>query len=142
MIPEPLSDLLETLAMFEDRTERIDALIAIGQRYRLPSPDEVPRTEVRKVPGCESEVFLQTEPLGDGLRFRFAVDNPQGVSAMALAEILDQGLSGQPLGRVLDVPDEMVYEVFGRELSMGKSLGLQNMVRMVKGEARRSLASV
>ena len=122
-MPPKLQEILDDLAMFSDRTDRIDALIALSGEYVHPSPEEVPRTEATKVPGCESEVFMR---LSEG-RFRFAVDNPQGVSAMALARILESGLEGRPA----EVPDELVYTVFGRELSMGKNLGLTNMVRMV-----------
>jgi cysteine desulfuration protein SufE len=67
-----------------------------------------------------------------------AVDNPQGISAMAFAEILDQGLSGAPLDQVLQVPDDVVYEVFGRELSMGKTMGLTETLRAVKALARQA----
>lgn len=126
-MPPKLQALLDDLAMFPDRADRIEALIEFSREYAHPGPDEVPRTERSRVPGCESEVFMG---LNEG-RFRFAVDNPQGVSAMALARILEEGLDSHPA----DVPDELVYEVFGRELSMGKSMGLTNMVRMVRDAA-------
>lgn len=125
--------------MFPDRADRIDALVAIGQRYDKASAADVPRTAERRVPGCESEVYIDAQPQGQGLKYRFAVDNPQGISAMALAELLDEGLSGEPLQTVIQVPDDLVYEVFGRELSMGKSLGLTGMLRMVKQEAAKAL---
>lgn len=127
-MPPRLQEMLDDLAMFPDRADRIDALIALSRDYRHPTADEVPRTERSRVPGCESEVFMGL----DGPHFRFAVDNPQGVSAMALASLLEQGLEGN----VADVPDELVYDVFGRELSMGKSMGLTNMVRMVRDAAK------
>ena len=129
-MPPKLQEILDDLAMFPDRADRIEALIGFSREYVHPTVDEVPRTETARVPGCESEVFMAVH---DG-RFRFAVDNPQGVSAMALAVILDQGLDGRPG----DVPDDLVYEVFGKELSMGKSLGLTNMVRMVRDAAKAS----
>lgn len=135
--PAKLQEFLENLSMFEDRAERIDALISIGQRFKNPRVDEVPRTPETRVPGCESEVFVVSRPEGQGRRFLFGVDNPQGISAMALAQILDETLSGEPVSEVEKVSEEVVYEVFGRELSMGKSLGLTNMVRMVKQEARK-----
>lgn len=121
--------------MFPDRAERIEALISIGQRYR--QPDGVPRTSETRVPGCESEVYVTSEPLGKGRKFLIAVDNPQGISAMALAVILDEGLSGEPPSEVAKVSEELVYDVFGRELSMGKSLGLTNLVKMVRQEAQK-----
>lgn len=139
-IPAKLQEHIETLAMFPDRQERIDMLIGMGEEYKNFSPDDVVRDDSCKVPGCESEVFLGTEPLGEGLRFKFAVDNPQGISAMALAQILDTGLSGAPLDQVAQVPEEIVFDIFGRELSMGKSLGLTNMVKMVKAVAQSNRA--
>ena len=129
-MPPKLREILDDLALFPDRADRIDALIALSGEYVHPSAEEVPRTESTKVPGCESEVYMG---LTDG-RFRFAVDNPQGVSAMALARILEEGLEGRPAA----IPEEIVFEVFGRELSMGKNLGLTNMVRMVGRAANTS----
>ena len=130
-MPPKLQSLLDDLAMFPDRADRIQALIELSREYRHPGPDEVPRTERSRVPGCESEVFMGV----DGGRFRFAVDNPQGVSAMALARLLEGGLEGKPSS---EVPDEIVFDVFGRELSMGKNLGLTNMVRMIREAAKSS----
>ena len=129
-MPPKLQEMLDDLAMFPDRADRIDALIALSREYVHPSAEVVPRSEAARVPGCESEVFMGRT----GGRFRFAVDNPQGVSAMALARLLEEGLEGRPA----EVPDDLVYEVFGRELSMGKSMGLTNMVRMVREAAKSS----
>jgi cysteine desulfuration protein SufE len=133
--PAKLQAFLDDLAMFPDRAERIDALISIGQRFRNPTSEELPRTAETKVPGCESEVFITSEPEGESRKFRFAVDNPQGISAMAMAQILDETLSGEPPGEIAQVSEDVVFDIFGRELSMGKSLGLTNMVKMVKREA-------
>src|SRR5690349_15089958 len=94
--PAKLQELLDDLAMFPDRAERIDALISIGDRFKNPAAEELERSAQTRVPGCESEVFVTSEPFGAGRRFQFAVDNPQGISAMALATILDESLSGEP----------------------------------------------
>jgi cysteine desulfuration protein SufE len=137
-LPAKLQALLDDLSFFTDRNERIQALIELGEEFRNPAPDELPRNEATRVPGCESEVYVVSEPMGEGRKYRFAVDNPQGISAMALARILDEGLSGAPLAEVREVPEDVVYQIFGRELSMGKSLGLTGMVRMVKAEAAKA----
>lgn len=137
-IPKKLQERLDDLAMYPDRADRIQALIEIGEEFRNPGPDEVPRNEVCRVPGCESEVFVTSEPFGAGRRYRIAVDNPQGISAMAMAQILSTGLEGAPIEEVRQVSEEIVYQIFGRELSMGKSMGLTGMVRMVKAEAEKS----
>jgi cysteine desulfuration protein SufE len=41
---------------------------------------------------------------------------------------------------VAKVPGEIVYEIFGNELSMGKSMGLMGIVSMVQNFAKRKLA--
>jgi cysteine desulfuration protein SufE len=96
-----------------------------------------------RVPGCESEAYVWTEELPDHtLKYYFAVENPQGISAKATAVILDKVLSGAPLQEVLQIPPEIIYQIFGQELSMGKNLGLTNMLIMCQAAARKYLASM
>jgi len=138
VIPSPLQELLDGLALFPERQDRIEMLISLSDDFRNPGPEQVPRDSQHRVPACESEVYVHAVPAKVGLKFLIAVDNPQGISAMAFAEILDKGLSGAPLDQVLQVPDDVVYEVFGRELSMGKTMGLTETLRAVKTLARRA----
>jgi cysteine desulfuration protein SufE len=142
-IPPKLTDLLETFAAIADRSERIETLINLAERFKgvPPSVATRPFSEDHRVPNCESEAFVFTEPQPDGtLKFHFAVENPQGVSAKATAVILDKTLSGAPPEQVLNVPADIIYEIFGRELSMGKNMGLTGMVNMVKAETLKHLA--
>lgn len=125
-----------------DRTDRIQALVEVAERYQSVPPRIAtrPYPVSHRVPGCESEVYLWAEPGADGtLHFHFAVENPQGIAAMALAVILDDALSGAPLEEVAAVSPELIYRIFGRELSMGKSLGLMGVVHMVRAAARERL---
>lgn len=144
-LPEKLQDLLEVFELMEDRQERIEALIEIADRFR-PVPEEIvppPYPEEARVPHCESEAFVFPIPREDGaLTFYFAVENPQGISAMAMAVILDETLSGMPLEQVAQVTGDVVYKFFGNELSMGKTMGLMGMVSMVQSAAKRRLAAV
>lgn len=130
-IPAKLQEQLDDLAMFPDRQDRIEALIALADDYKHPSKADFERTEEKKVPGCESEVFIEAVPSGASLEFHFAVDNPQGISAMAMAVLL-QTVSGAPKSEIAEIDESIVFQVFGNELSMGKNLGLTNMVRIVK----------
>lgn len=138
--PEKLQELVDTLALVEDRQEKIQLLIDIAERYR-PVPETIarkPYPETNKVPACESEAYVFTEKRPDGsLDFHFAVLNPQGISAMAMAVILDDTLSGVPPAEVAKVPGDLIYEIFGNELSMGKSMGLMGMVGMVAMTAKK-----
>jgi len=141
--PDKLRDLVTTLAMLDERTDRIQMLIDIAGRFR-GVPEEIARRpygSAHKVPGCESQAYLFADERPDHtLAFHFAVENPQGVSAMALAVILQDTLSGAPPDAVAQVPGEIVYDLFGRELSMGKSMGLMGMVNMVTTTARQHAA--
>jgi cysteine desulfuration protein SufE len=143
-MPEKLNEVIELLDLVPDRAERIQMLIDIADRF-----EEVPPRIARRpfpadhlVPACESEAYVWSEERPDGnLDFHFAVENPQGISAKSLAVILDESLSGAPLEQVAAVPQDIVYRVFGNELSMGKSMGLMGMVSMIASTARQRLAA-
>src|ERR1700761_7436400 len=132
-LPPKLEETLEMLDLVPDRTERIQLLIDLADRFAEVPPRLARRPFAAEhlVPACESQAYVWSEARPDGtLDFHFAVENPQGVSAKSLAVILDQGLSGAPLEQVAKGPQDIVYRVFGRELSMGKSMGLMSMVGM------------
>jgi cysteine desulfuration protein SufE len=140
-LPEPLAAMVGEFRMM-DRGERTESLIDLADRFVEVPPDVATRPfpETQRAPRCESEAFVWAVDQPDGtVRFHFAVENPQGVSARAWAAILGETLSGQPLERVALVPPEVVYEIFGRDLSMGKGQGLLGMLELVHYEARRRL---
>lgn len=140
--PPRLAELVETLALLE-RAERIDALIEIADRFREVPPEIArrPFPESRKVPACESEAYVFPVPRPDGgLELHFAVENPQGLSAKAMAVILGETLADEDPAAYAELSAELPLEVFGRELSMGKNMGLMAMVGMVAQAAKRETA--
>jgi cysteine desulfuration protein SufE len=142
-LPDQLENLVSTLESL-DRSEQIEMLIDLSKGFKhVPSRiAERPFPAEHRVPGCESEAYVWAEPTSDGaLDYYFAVENPQGISAMALASILGETLSGVAVNEVAEVPADIIYRIFGRELSMGKSLGLMGIVNMVKAAARQRLGS-
>ena len=144
-MPKKLANLLATLEMMPDRADRIQLLIDIAKRFREVPPEVATRpfSDEHKVPACESEAFLWATPREDGsIQFHFAVENPQGISAKAMAVILDESLSGElPETIVQGLPGDLPHQIFGRELSMGKSMGLMGMVSMVQNSAKKLAAS-
>jgi cysteine desulfuration protein SufE len=138
-IPAALQERIDLFGTLH-RTDRIDALISIAEKFKQapPSVAERPYDEANRVPACESEAFVWAVDRPDGtLDFYFAVENPQGVSARALSVILGETLSGAPIEEVANIDEGLVYSFFGDELSMGKSMGLTSIVGMVRGEARK-----
>lgn len=137
-VPEGIRSVLDDLAFLEDRRARMEYLISLGESYQAADEREVPRRPETKVPGCESEVFFHALPIDSNhIRVRYAVDNPQGISAMAMAKVLEDGVAGATVEEVREIPENLAEQMFGRELSMGKGMGLGHMVRMAKDAARR-----
>ena len=138
--PARLAATIEALSFYEDRTERIQALVDLAARFEdVPaSVASRPFDESRHVAGCESQAFVFEARRDDGtLDFFFAVENPQGVSAKALAVILSDSLSGAPLAEVAALDPDLIFDIFGNELSMGKTIGLGGIVSMVRAAAYR-----
>jgi cysteine desulfuration protein SufE len=131
-IPAKLQEYLDDLAIFTDRQDHIEYLIALSDDYKHPDASSFVRSEDKKVPGCESEVFIEAISNDSSIEYRFAVDNPQGISAMAMAAILQSSLTGAAKDEIAAVDEDIIFKIFGNELSMGKNLGLTNMVRIVK----------
>jgi sulfur transfer protein SufE len=74
------------------------------------------------------------------LDLHFAVENPSGVSARALAMILQKTISGLPASEIAEVDASIVERLFRQNISMGKGLGLMSMVQAVQAIARAAAA--
>ena len=83
-------------------------------------------------------VWAMLRPDGT-MKLYFAVENPSGISARALATMLDKTLSGLPPKEIAKVSPEIVERVFRQNISMGKGLGLQSMVVAVQALTRDAL---
>lgn len=132
--PEPIQEFIENLSFLPDRADRIQALIELSKSYK-PANHEKPYPADHRVPGCESEVYTWVALVDGGLDIQIVVDNPQGLSAMALAAILTEALQDKTPDAATDLDGELVFSLFGRELSMGKSLGLTNLVQQIKAQS-------
>lgn len=143
-MPEKLTELVDDLASITDRTERAELLIEMADRFSEvrvpPTLATKPYDERHKAPACESEAYVWAVDQADGtLTYYFDVLNPQGLSAMAMSVILGETVSGQPLEQVVGVSDDVVFKIFGKELSMGKGAGLMGILKLVRAEARARL---
>lgn len=141
-LPAPLAD---AVAEFDsvDRGLRAEMLIEYADQFsEVPANIAArPWPESARAPRCESDAYVFFTDNSDGtFKLWFAVENPQGLSAKAWAVLLDETLSGQPLEQVARVPQDVVFRIFGRDLSMGKGQGLLGMLELIQHEARRRLA--
>lgn len=138
-IPQTLKELLDDFAFVTDRNERAALLIEMADKFQEVPPAIAvrPFAEEHHVLRCESDAYVwAVDAPGGTLKYYFAVENPQGLSARAMAAIIDETLSGQPPEQVAAVPPDVIYTLFGKDISMGKGQGLMGMLAMVKYFAR------
>ena len=141
MLPERLRNVLDYLETLTDQADRANALIEFADQFR-PVPASLaapPYPEENRVPYCESDAYVWLVPQADGTgALHFAVANPSGVSAKALASVLQQTLSGLSPDAIARVSPDIVERIFRQHISMGKGMGLMAMVQTVQRLARRA----
>ncbi len=143
--PQRLLEIVEDMKSITDRMERTELLIELADRFaevRVPQTvASQPYDETHRAPACESEAFVWAVDQPDGtLQFYFDVLNPQGLSAMAFTVILADSINGAPVEQIVNIGDDVIYDIYGKELSMGKSMGLNGILTLVRKEARQRLA--
>ncbi len=139
---ERLDDLYSTLEMFSDPSARAELLISLADQFVEVPPDVAARPfpKSHQVPHCESEAYVWANLTPDRrLALHFAVENPSGISAKALAVVLKQVYDGQPPEDLLALDPGIVEMVFRQNISMGKGLGLKSMVVAAQALTRDAL---
>lgn len=137
-MPEKLQQLVETFQMF-DPADRTGMLLSYADQFKEvpPAIASRPFAKSHQVPQCESDAYVWAQKLPDGtLKLYFAVENPSGVSAKALATILDKTLSGLPASEIATITPDIVEQIFRQNISMGKGMGLMSMVDAVRALAK------
>jgi cysteine desulfuration protein SufE len=143
-LPAKLQAVLDTFADFPDPADRTDLLLSYADAFQEVPPSVATRPfgQQHLVPHCESEAYVWALTQPDGtMKLYFAVENPSGVSAKALAAILDRSLSGLRPAEIAEVTPDVVEQIFRQNISMGKGLGLMSMVEAVRTLARRQVRS-
>jgi cysteine desulfuration protein SufE len=135
---DKLQQLIEMFQMF-DPADRTNLLLSYADQFQEvpPSIATRPFPASHQVPQCESDAYVWAMKQPDGtLKLYFAVENPSGISAKALAAILDKTLSGLPASEIATVDCGIVERIFRQNISMGKGMGLMAMVNAVQALAR------
>lgn len=137
-MPEKLQQLIDMFQMF-DTADRTSLLLSYADQFKEVPPAVATRPfdKSHQVPQCESDAYVWARRQPDGtLQLYFAVENPSGVSAKALAAILDKTLSGLPASEIATVGCDIVEKIFRQNISMGKGMGLMAMVNAVQALAK------
>ena len=136
-LPQKLSEVLELFDSMTSPEERVPLLLDYAEQFREvpPSISTRPFPDDHLVKFCESEAYVWVIPHDGRLTLHFAIGNPSGVSAKALAAILEKTLSGATPEEIASIPDDIVSRVFRQNISMGKGMGLMSIVQTVKALA-------
>jgi cysteine desulfuration protein SufE len=140
---EKLQQLTDTFQMF-DPADRTDMLLGYADQFKEVPPEIATRpfAKSHQVPQCESDAYVWARKHPDGtMKYYFAVENPSGISAKALAAILDKTLSGLPASEIATVSCDIVEKIFRQNISMGKGMGLMAMVQAVQALARAAASN-
>jgi cysteine desulfuration protein SufE len=140
-LPAALRSVLDTFALVDDPVDRANVLIGYADQFRTVPPEIAapPYPKDHQIPYCESDAYVWLVPREDGTAaLHFAVENPSGVSAKALASILQSTLSGQTPEVIEQVSPDIVEQIFRQNISMGKGMGLMAMVQAVQALARQA----
>jgi cysteine desulfuration protein SufE len=143
-LPAKLQTILDTFAEFPDPADRTNLLLSYADLFKeVPASVATrPFAQDHLVPYCESEAYVWGVMRPDGtMALHFAVENPSGVSAKALAAILERSLSGLQPADIAEVTPDVVEHIFRQNISMGKGLGLMSMVEAVRALAKRQMRS-
>ena len=137
-MPDKLQQLVDLFQMF-DPADRTNLLLSYADQFKeVPASIATrPFPKSHQVPQCESDAYVWAQKLPDEtMKLYFAVENPSGISAKALAAILDKTLSGLTPAEIATVNCDIVEKIFRQNISMGKGMGLMAMVNAVQALAR------
>jgi sulfur transfer protein SufE len=130
--PEAKADeIRDAFAMFDDWADRYQFLMDLGKK--LEPMDESDKTEVNRVKGCQSNVWLvaHREPGTD--RIEFKADSDSAI-VKGLVSILWRVYSGQPAKEILsfDIEKLLCDLELDQHLTMNRRNGLVGMVARIK----------
>ena len=140
----PIADIVANFAYLDDWDDRYRYLIELGRTLQ-PMP-ESEHTEVNKVRGCASQVWLATrieaaaEPGRRVLHFRGDSDAHivRGLVALILAVY-----SGHTAAEIASLDAGAVFDQLGlgQHLTPQRSNGVRAMAERIKNEARAAMAA-
>jgi cysteine desulfuration protein SufE len=141
--PDKLQSIIDELTLIEEPQDRMEFLIDYADKFE-EVPEDIakrPFPAETKVPFCESEAYVFAVQNDNGtIKYYYAVDNPNGVSAKALARIFSITLNNLKPEDIEKISLDVIYKIFGQSLSMGKNMGLTGILQMMKRDAKKFMS--
>ena len=122
-IAELTEELVDEFSLFDDWMDRYEHLISLGKS--LPLIDEQYKNDEHLIRGCQSDLWMHAEPLGERLHFSADTD-----------AIIPRGLVGLVL-RVLN--DQPADDIAKADLDFINAIGLEEHLSPTRANGLRSL---
>jgi len=137
-----IDEIIENFSLLDEWDDRYRYVIELG-RGLAPLPESV-RTDVNKVQGCASQVWLASEVAPDGAAgpvLRFVGDSDAHI-VRGLIAILFALYGGKPAREILATDAVAVFDRLGlrEHLTPQRSNGFRSMVERIRSDARTALA--
>jgi cysteine desulfuration protein SufE len=138
-----IDEIIENFALLEEWDDRYRYVIELGRS--LPSLPSHDRSEVNKVQGCASQVWLATAVRPNGTAgpvLNFRGDSDAHI-VRGLIAILFAMFSGRHAREILATDANATFERLGlrEHLTPQRSNGFRSMVERIRSDARAALAA-
>ncbi|MEM6492653.1 MAG: SufE family protein, partial [Pseudomonadota bacterium] len=112
--PPPLSDIVDTMAFFDDWEERYQYVIDLGKT--LPAFPAEQRVDANIVKGCQSQVWM-TAALNEQSRLAIALDSDAHI-VRGLAAILRAMYADRTPAEIAAVDSRAVFDELGLDTAL------------------------
>lgn len=121
-------ELIDEFSIYDDWMDKYEYIIELGKD--LPKIDEAFKIDENIIKGCQSQVWLHADKLGDKIVFTADAD---AIIAKGIVAILIRVLSNQTADEILDAKLDFIKEIGLQEhLSPTRSNGLVAMIKQIK----------
>ena len=136
-LPQAFQDIAENLSFLDDWEDRYRYLIELGQA--LPRLDDAEKSDVNKVQGCVSQVWLAAQSdVRDGQAILSYRGESDAMIVQGLVAILLALYSGRPAAEIAETDAIALFDKMGlrEHLTTQRSNGLVAMVNRIRSEGK------
>ncbi len=127
------AELAEEFLTFDDWMDRYQLLL--DKAKAMDALPEAERRDDMKVPGCQSQVWVETKLVDGRLRIRAASD---AIITAGLIALLVEVYDGHTPAEIIAEPFTLAERIgLGNHLSPSRANGFANMVKRIRAEAAR-----
>ncbi len=130
-----IADVRESLDVFDDWMDRYQFIIELGRK--LPAFPARWQDDTHRIPGCQSQVWMEAESLDGKLYFAGASD---AAIVSGLVALLLKVYSGRPPAEILATsPDFLSSMGLIAALSTNRGNGVGSMAEAIQARARQAM---